>query len=234
MKSILFAVLITILSVPAAAQTLSVAEQRAENLRRLKEKQPHVDFSKLPCWAKASDNLPDRTDHIEECAYYWEVRTHSLHPDKRFIMVRGYPDARDTWISFGCNPSRGIKFDLGFVLATELEFYGPEDRLHLQIGFSSRVRADDGGWVLKHETIDLDKHRRPWNIKSRRVRGIGRNAAAYYDGEALDLLRRIYHSDRVSWTNLKNGRTSHAVIGPAARAGIKELLDSCHVSFDSD
>ena len=114
-----------------------------------------------------------------------------------------------------------------------------EDRVHLQFGFSSKVRAagDGEGFTLKQTTLDYDWPHRPWpkppgwtyNLKVIKEQ---KYETSFYGEEAAALMRTIYHSEAFSWTDRKIGETNTVLVGETVRPGFGKLLDFCGIDPD--
>ena len=155
--------------------------------------------------------------------------------------MKGYPHGEVYLKCFEKHP-RGEKSELSFIFK-DFWFYRPgplsfrklrnkKERVHLQLGFWSKVQAaEEGeGFTLKHNTIDFE-----WPNRSKRI-GPDEvpHRVQFSNKEAADLIRKMYHSEAFSWTDLRTGETHHALVGEAIRPNFAKLLDYCGIDLDGD
>ena len=155
-------------------------------------------------------------------------------PEILSITVKGKPKGRMT---ICCSPGQPQsldilywEFDLKFVSLRLLRLARilPRDKpSRLKLGYTRKVQTENGGFVLRHSVVDS------------KYKGIGRisstNKPSYsFEGSSLDNLRRIYHSESVSWRKFwrksKPWNPITTTIGDSARRAIDELLDRCGMS----
>ncbi len=126
------------------------------------------------------------------------------------IVVRGKPQGE---IEISCTRAPQI---------VEVTFRGCSRKRRLKLGFSRKVQTEDGGLVLRHSVHD------PKYIGSGSVRN---RLVQWFEGSALDVVQRLYHSQSVSWGPSKRGKPLTATTGDSARRAIDEMLGFCGMSL---
>ena len=188
-----------------------------------------------------------RTDHLKPCPPMWKVLGgEESSAWRQFIVAYGYPFGN---MGLKCNEVRPGAKEL------RLYFYfrdhwlhgrdlGPrlvrrkKDRVHLHLGIWSQVEAaEEGeGFTLRQTTIDYDWPHRSWartrfysgeGKRRRRYREENTHEAPFFGEEAAALIRKIYHSEAISWTNLKTGETNTVLTGEVAQPSIAKLMNYC-------
>ena len=159
--------------------------------------------------------------------------------DSRSTLAEGAPSGN---LSLSCNRWKARPKDLSLRLIFGFGDYPidyrplrrKKDRVHLQLGFREEVRHSESGegFTLRQTTLDFDWPHRSW--ASKYTSREDSNAALFYDQEAADLMRRMYHSESVSWTDRRSGETNQALIGEPGREAIKTVMDFCGFSLAID
>ncbi len=119
-----------------------------------------------------------------------------------------------------------------------------QDRVHLQLGFSSKVQAarDGEGFTLKQTTLDYEWPHSSWQkplslstyIGAGKLRKIRehKHEAAFFGEEAAALMRTIYYSEPFSWNDRKIGETNTVLVGETIRPSVDKLFDFCGIDRD--
>ena len=172
---------------------------------------------------------------------------------ERFIIVRGYPQGK---MFLKCNRNYQDRYRIQVSIHFKDHWHHDfpdsitdpwpsrvrrkEDRVHLQLGFSSKVRAaEDGeGFTLKQTTLDYDWPQRPWPKPpgwsyNGKVIKEQKHETSFYGEEAAALMRTIYHSEAFSWTDRKIGETNTVLVGETVRPNLGKLFDYCGIDADS-
>ena len=104
----------------------------------------------------------------------------------------------------------------------------PEDRMHLQLTFTEPVVTDDGSFSVRQKVLEFDPSR-PHNHEDASTEPL--YSTVFFGDEAADVMRRMYRSQTVSWTDLKTGETNTAAISERGRYSIQRILGHCGVSL---
>ena len=107
----------------------------------------------------------------------------------------------------------------------------PEDRVHLEIAFGRTVSGEHG-LTFKNEVIRYDWPSRTWELKQGGTPFVSAGIARFYDDEAADILRKIYHSERLTFTDRHTGKTNTVLVTSKAPKVIERLFELCGVTFD--
>ena len=186
-----------------------------------------------------AEHFPLRTDHLKPCPNLWRVLdVHGFGFLSWFISVPGYPHGDMTLTCNKRHPT-GTKWELHFFFKDYWLFQryntnlrrprNKKERVHLQLGLWSQVEAaEEGeGFTLKQATIDFK-----WPNRSKRISDLEQiHRVNFFDEEAFDLMRQIYHSEVLSWTDLRTGETNSILTGELARSAIDEMLGHCGYSL---
>lgn len=178
-----------------------------------------------------------RTDHLKPCPPMWKVQELKWGNSRQwFISAEGYPHGE---VGLGCydrDPS-GRKWILSFKFKDywgyqqhNANFRKPrnkKEQVHLQLGFWSQVKAaEEGeGFTLKQTTLDFKSKR----ISDHEVL----HYVDFLNKEAIDLTRKIYHSEAFSWIDLRTGETNTVLVGETIRPSIAKLMSHCGLDPDS-
>ena len=193
------------------------------------------------------EEFAKRTDHLRPCPPMWKVLEWG---QRQFIRTTGHPYGN---MQLKCHEVRPGAKEL------RLYFYfrdhqllgrdrGPrlvrhkKDRVHLHLGIWSQVEAaEEGeGFTLKQTTIDYDWPDRSWartrfysgeGKRRRRYREENTHEAPFFGEEAAALIRKIYHSEAINWTDLKTGETNTVLTGDVAQPSIAKLMNYCGYSL---
>lgn len=186
-----------------------------------------------------AEHFPLRTDHLKPCPEMWKVLDMDGFGTLWWtISVYGYPHGDMNLSCYKRHP-RGTKWDLYFLFKDHwalqrynTNFRSPrnkKERVHLQLGLWSRVEAAEGGegFTLKQATIDFE-----WPNRSKRISDVEEiHRVNFFDEEAFDLVPKIYHSEVLTWTDLKTGETNSILTGEMARSAIDEMMGHCGYSL---
>ena len=116
----------------------------------------------------------------------------------------------------------------GFIGQRNIE----KDRPHLELGFGTTV-SDEHGLRSKYDILKYE-----WPSRSWRARHEGpdesddAHIARFYDDEAADLLRKIYRSERVTFTDRRTGESNTVLVTSQAPKVIEEIMGICGLSVD--
>ncbi len=187
-----------------------------------------------------AEYYPLRTDHLKPCPGLWRVlKQEAFGALYWFISIYGYPHGSMNLRCYKRHPA-GIEWELYFLFKdhwtyqrwSRSNFRKPrnkKERVHLQLGLWSNVEAaEEGeGFTLKQATIDFN-----WPNRSKRISDVEQiHRVNFSDEEALDLMLKIYHSEVLSWTDLKTGETNSIMTGEMARSAFDEMMGHCGVSL---
>ena len=217
-----------------------------------------IDLCGVHAWlGHGSGGYPEsaakRTDHLRPCPPMWRMNGGGrLFSGERFIFVEGYPQGM-MWMECDQNGPDEIEIQVSIFFKDHWNHDFPystkgqwatrvrrkQDRVHLQLGFSSKVQAagDGEGFTLKQTTLDYGWPHRPWPVPPgwswtfdpRKVIKEQKHAVVFYGQEAAALLRTIYHSEAFSWTDRKIGETNTVLVGETVRPNFGKLLDFCGI-----
>ena len=199
-----------------------------------------------------------RTDHFKPCPGMWRLLGGGkAFAKEQFMLVTGYPQGKlRLKCHHGYQTEERIRATLHFkdhwhhdfpystTDAWSTRVRRKQDRVHLQLGFSSKVRAagDGEGFTLKQTTLDYEwphsSGPKPLSLstyigagKFRKIRE-HKHEAAFFGEEAAALMRTIYHSEAFSWTDRKNGETNTVLVGETIRPSLDKLFDFCGIDHD--
>ncbi len=107
-----------------------------------------------------------------------------------------------------------------------------EDRVHLELGFSQVVPDSPFGVRFKEEIIKYPWPSRSWRAWNERHLEdvIGKedtHIARFYNDEAVDIIRKIYRSRYVHFTDRKTGESNTVLVTSQAPTVIKEIMSHC-------
>ena len=203
------------------------------------------EFDKCASHANYSNN-PDlraehfslRTDHRRPCPKMWKLRGGgALSRGIRFMFVQGYPYGE---MFLECKKAvpgrRKIALSFNFKDYWGFQRYytnnrrprNKKERVHLQLGFWNKVQAaEEGeGFTLRQTTLDFKWRNRSKPITEYEVI----HHVLFVDEEVIDLIRKIYHSEAFSWTDLKIEETNTVLVGETIRPSLDKWFDFCGLS----
>ena len=100
-----------------------------------------------------------------------------------------------------------------------------------RISFMSKVRRAEGGFSLQQDIVEWDDWAyRHWDFWKGKL-GPDHDTAYALGDEAANLVRKMYHSESISWTDLKTGETNTAITESPARKAIREFQELCGGCF---
>ena len=203
------------------------------------------------------ENFARRTDHLEPCPGMWTLLGGEVFAKERFIHTIGYPQGKlwmkcdqgfqnrnriQAWLFFKDHFHHDFPYSKTDAWTTRVR--RKQDRVHLQLGFSSKVQAtgEGEGFTLKQTTLDYEWPHSSWpkpldfstfigGGKFRKIRE-HKHEAAFFGGEAAALMRTIYHSEAFSWTDRKIGETNTVLVGKTIRSSLDKLFDFCGIDRD--
>ena len=187
-----------------------------------------------------SDN--DISHPFAECLYGWERlskrQESSFYKEDWYGLVDAAPDGD---LAIGCE----LKKDESFEVRTSFTFKDwlnggvpisrkKKDRVHLELSFSQVVSDPEFGLRFKTEVINYQWPSRSWSRKSL-PKGWHEDMhiARFYGEEAADILRKIYRSRHVSWTDRKVGETNTVLVTSRGRKRIEQIMGFCQLSLDA-
>ena len=175
------------------------------------------------------------------CLHGWDGVQKMTDSDDWFEMVQTTPYGH---LNFGCRrkgdspPFPDVYFVFRNMHVTEREpgakslIENEKDRAHLELGFGTTV-SDEHGFRSKYDIVKYE-----WPSRSWRARHQGpdesedAHIARFYDDEAADLLRKIYRSERVTFTDRRTGESNTALVTSQAPKVIEEIMGICGLSVD--
>ena len=187
-----------------------------------------------------AEYFPLRTDHVKPCPGLWRVLKQEVFGALYwFISIYGYPQGKMGLSCYKRHPT-GTKWRFYFTFKdhwtyqrwSRSNFRRPrnkKERVHLQLGLLSKVEAaEEGeGFTLKQATIDFKWPNRSKRISDQEII----HSVKIFDEEAFDLVRKIYHSEALSWTDLRTGEVNTILTGEMARSAIDEMMGHCGYSL---
>ena len=240
----------------AVQEVLDSLEENREEIEAPSDGEEN-DLCSVHAWlGHGSGGYPEsaakRTDHLRPCPPMWGLGGGgTVFHKERFMIVRGYPQGI---MHLRCNQNYQDKYRIQVSIQFKDHWHHDfpdsitdpwtsrvrrkQDRVHLQLGFSSQVQAagDGEGFTLKQTTLDYDWPHRPWPkpprwIYNGRLIKEQQHETSFYGEEAAALIRKIYHSEAFSWTDRKIGETNTVLTGEVARPSLARLLDLCGYSL---
>ena len=204
------------------------------------------------------EHFAQRTDHLKPCPGIWTLLGGGkVFAKEQFMLVTGYPQGKlRLKCHRGYQGEERIRASLEFkdhwhhdfpystTDAWSTRVRRKEDRVHLQLGFSSKVGvAGDGeGFTLKQTTLDYEWLHSSWPkplslstyIGAGKLRKIRehKHETAFFGEEAAALMRSIFHSEAFSWTDRKIGETNTVLVGETIRPSLDKLFDFCGMDPD--
>ena len=217
-----------------------------DNLKRSRENaQKYWDFDQVPqqdreplwnhCAGVATDTKNPNLNW-NSCLQGWLDLHKSRGEDDWFQYIEAAPYGQ---LLVGCDrerfstPTLYVTFRfraIEDVSLWEWKVKKPEDRVHLEIAFGRTVSGEHG-LTFKNEVIRYDWPSRTWELKQGGTPIISAGIARFYDDEAADILRKIYHSERVTFTDRQTGDTNTVLVTSKAPKVIERLFELCGVTF---
>ena len=110
----------------------------------------------------------------------------------------------------------------------------PEDRVHLQLGFWGAVEPTHSGESvsLQHTVLDFNSPQLDSAYEGVPYEEYFKHEVVFYGKGAEDLVRRIYHSEGFSFTDLRSGESNYIRTGDPARRTLDIILKTCSINLD--
>ena len=107
-----------------------------------------------------------------------------------------------------------------------------KDRVHLELSFSQAV-SDENGIRFKKDIVSYDWPSRSWHVRNGgNVFGEARHIARLYDAEAAEIIRRMYRSHYVTFTDRRTGESNTVLVTRDGREFIEQIMGKCRLSLD--
>ncbi len=201
--------------------------------------QDREDLKRLCLTIPISDN--EMSYQFSSCLYgWWGLRKQGesdFHMWNWFNLIDTVPYGE---VNIGCEQKKDYtllirvffvfrKFSgLGVPIAKKRK-----DRVHLELGFSRTVSDEQFGVRFKEEIIKY-----PWPSRSWQAKHTPKDSyehmyiARFYDDEAADIIRKIYRSRYVHFTDRSVGETNTLLVTSRGRKVIETIMSQCQLSLD--
>ena len=154
----------------------------------------------------------------------WEPLENSRNGPS-FLLIKGDPYGKITFSCFDLFDNRPmVKFKFRHNSVHHGAIWHPEERVHFELGFLTQ-----SGAALKTETTRYD-----WPNKSPRMQVVREESfhkVSFVYEEAINLMRRIYHSESMTFADRRTGEINTVATGDKARKGLLQFTQACGINL---
>ena len=161
-----------------------------------------------------------------DCQREWRVvyDSHKLLGDSARIVEQGEPYG-ELWLACWRPGRKNAHLYIDFIHDMSMgapSWIGRKSPFRVGLWEKILPASGEGEYTLKHTVLHY--HKATSNDTA--------PASTLNDDEAAGMIRRMYHSESISWTSMVIGRSNTKTAGESSRKALEEFMEFCGISYE--